>query len=172
MKPKLLVILSIVLVLAGVILWANPVSAKKPADDCKGQPETYSGSFTGLIFGGAGCTSPVGLCMQGTLESDPGVTYDFVFDTLVNDPSRSGDYTKWVFTGHGVMTTDKGVIYTTHQEGVIHMDGIPVAPFVTEGQITGGTHRYKSATGTVNLSGSMFLLTGATTGSLEAYVCR
>lgn len=118
----------------------------------------------------ATCASPVGLCTHGKLDGDFPAVYDFVAATLqsANDPN---DPTEYEYTGHTVITTPDGLIYT-NDNGVVHISGAATAPFATTILIASGTGRYADASGTFLDRGTSTLATGANTGQYIAQVCR
>ena len=120
----------------------------------------------------ATCTSPVGICTHGQLGGDFIAQYDFVASTLqpANDPS---DPTKFLFTGHSVITTPDGSTMNSDDNGVIHITpGVLTAPFATTILIVSGTGRFAGATGTFVDRGISNLANGSNSGKYIAQICR
>jgi hypothetical protein len=119
----------------------------------------------------ATCASPVGFCTHGQLGGDFKAQYDFVAATLqsANDPN---DPTKFLFSGHSVITTPDGVM-NTDDNGVVHIvAGLTTAPFATTILIVSGTGRFAGATGTFVDRGISDLTTGGNSGTYIAQICR
>jgi hypothetical protein len=128
------------------------------------------GPFSSVTVPPPACLSPVGLCTHGFLKGEFPAIYDFTFSTLqsTNDPS---DPTAFVYTGHSVVTTSRGVI-DTNDSGILHLGGPgALSPFVTTASIAKGTERYQGATGVFVATGSLDFATGAATGTFIAHVC-
>jgi hypothetical protein len=129
----------------------------------------FDGPFSSVLVSPSMCASPVGLCTHGQLRGDFPAIYDFTFATLqpANDPS---DPTEYVYTGHSVVTTSRGVIQT-NDSGVIHLVTSGPSPFVTTASIATGTERYVGATGVFVATGSLNMATGESVGTYVADVC-
>ncbi len=129
------------------------------------------GPFSSVTVPPPACLSPVGLCTHGFLKGEFPAIYDFTFSTLqsTNDPS---DPTAFVYTGHSVVTTNRGVI-DTNDSGILHMEPAgTLSPFVTTASIARGTDRYQGASGVFVATGSLDFATGAATGTFIAHLCR
>ena len=99
-----------------------------------------------------GCTSLVGICTLGTLTGEFPSTYNFTMDSLVpaGDPANP---TKFVFTGHSVITDAHGGILFGSDSGFIFIDLPAPGAFVTRVEVVGGTRGYKKASGEFVASG-------------------
>jgi hypothetical protein len=147
---------------SAAILALSTMAESKAAgddDDCG-----LRGPFSSDLVPPPVCTSPVGLCTTGQLSGNFPAKYEFRFSTLQStaDPS---DPTAFVYTGHSVVTTSRGVLYT-EDSGLLHMppDGSP-GQFVTTASITSGSGRYRKATGVFVATGELDFVSGHATGS-------
>jgi hypothetical protein len=149
-----------------VVAFAGVVSADGGRSDCR----DYSGPFTSQTVPPPTCTSPVGLCTHGILRGSFPAIYDFTFSTLqsTNDPT---DPTAFVYTGHSIVTTTRGVMHT-NDNGIIHIptDGSP-APFATTAIVASGTNAYVDTTGLFVAQGNLDFSTGNAVGSYIAHLC-
>jgi hypothetical protein len=136
-----------------------------PALGAAGGCHGYSGGFTAIrphI-----CSSPVGICTNGTLIGSVLETYDFVADTLVFTSATTANY-----TGHSVIKTAQGAQIYGSDSGMlaIRSDGV-MADFVTTVHVVGGTREYARATGSIVAPGVLNLITGGTEGSYSGTIC-
>ena len=110
-----------------------------------------------------GCTSPVGLCTQGTVEAGP-LTGSTRFTALTLAPGPTPD--ELLYTGELVITTRNGTV-TIHDFGVFNT---ATGVFSEVDQIVGGTRRFKHGTGTLGAQG-----VGTATGfigTLSGAICH
>src|SRR4051812_2372206 len=127
-------------------------SAGAAAANCKDR----DGDFTSVLIPPPGCTSAVGICTLGTLTGEFPSTYNFTMDTLdpAGDPAHP---TKFVFTGHSVITDAHGGI---SDSGFIFIAPPVPGPFVTTVEIVGGARGYKKASGEFVASGVLDFISG------------
>jgi hypothetical protein len=145
--------------------------SKAGDDDDDARCRFFEGPFGSMTVPVPPCTSPVGLCTHGMLRGDFPARYDFTFATLqpANDPT---DPTEFVYTGHSVVTTTRGVMHT-NDSGVIHIPaGGGPAPFVTTASVADGTERYADATGVFVATGDLDFATGDAVGNFIAHICH
>ncbi len=142
-------------------------SAGAAAANCKDR----DGDFTSVLIPPPGCTSPVGICTLGTLTGEFPSTYNFTMDTLApaGDPENP---TKFVFTGHSVITDAHGGILFGSDSGIIFIDLPAPGPFVTTVDVVGGTRGYKKASGEFVASGVLDLISGNAVGTYTSTICK
>jgi hypothetical protein len=160
-------VLSALGVVASIVAFSAVVKADGGHSTCR----DYSGPFSSQTVPPPTCTSPVGLCTHGLLRGDFPAIYDFTFSTLqsANDPT---DPTEFVYTGHSVVTSTRGVMHT-NDNGVIHIptNGDP-APFATTAIVANGTGTFVNATGVFVAQGDLDFSTGEAVGSFIAHICE
>jgi hypothetical protein len=152
---RLIALFVVATALAASALW----SRKAVADE--GGCKTYSGPFTSVTVG-APPTGTLGH-LGGALDAK----YEFTFTSMV----PTADPTVLLYTGVSTITTSKGVIYTD-DTGVLTFTGPTTAKFITTAQITGGTLRYKNASGVFVAPGALDFVTGQAVGSYTAEICH
>jgi hypothetical protein len=141
------------------------------ADDGEGAKacQHFDGPFSSVTVAPPECTSPVGLCTHGLLTGEFVGTYDFTVETLTPDPS---DPTTLVLTGHSVVTTKNGQMFTDDVSILHNMGPTTPSPFVTTAVVGSGTHHWRATSGQFVATGSLVLATGQATGSYTADLCR
>ena len=143
------------------------VSAGAAAANCKDR----NGDFTSVLVPPPVCTSPVGICTLGTLTGEFPSTYAFTMDTL--DPAFDpADPTRFVFTGHSVITDAHGGTLFGSDSGFIFIDLPAPGPFVTTVEIVGGTRGYRKASGEFVASGVLDFISGNAVGTYTSTICK
>jgi hypothetical protein len=151
--------LCILLVAVAAVVISTPWSRKAAADE--GGCKTFSGPFTSVTVG----APPTGTL--GHLGGELDAKYEFTFTSMV----PTADPSVLLYTGVSTITTSKGVIYTD-DTGILQFTGPTSAVFVTTATITGGTRRYKNASGVFVAPGALDFITGQAVGTYTAEICH
>jgi hypothetical protein len=152
---RLISLFAVTVALAAGAVWSRQAAADEGG--CK----TYSGPFTSVTVG----APPTGTL--GHLGGELDAKYEFTFTSMV----PTADPTVLLYTGVSTITTSKGIIYTD-DIGILQFTGPTTATFITTAQITGGTLRYKNASGVFVAPGALDFITGQAVGTYTAEICH
>jgi len=137
-----------------------------------GRCTTFSGAITSSVYYPPSCLSEVGVCQHELLSGSRLVTGDVTFHTF-GSASDPADPTRYEYTTSHIFTLHGGAQLLGQDTGDMHIVATSaLAPFESTSVISGGTRRYRNATGTIHLTGNLDLTTGLASGSYDGTVCR
>jgi hypothetical protein len=104
-----------------------------------------------------GCTSPVGLCTEGTIDGNRGLegTTSFIGDSIAPGPSTAPNSQATIsYSGRLQITTAKGTLMSLDTGIFDTSTGTPTGGyFASFDVVSGGTFRFAGATGTFQFIG-------------------
>jgi hypothetical protein len=129
------------------------------------------GEFFSTLFGGPECSSPVGICTDGTLLNSFLQSYDFAMGMLnpAGDPENPN---KFVYTGSSIIIAHGGEVLVGDDTGHMFFDPVGLSPFVTTANVVSGTGRFTGATGYIEATGEVSFVEGTASGTYEGVICR
>lgn len=126
-------------------------------------PERVNGHFSVQLATGSECSSPVGVCMAGSVSGRIMGAFSF---TATSVTTADADGPVVVTTGDATVDTADGTI-NCKLTGTLQLGGD--GPFVSLCVVNGGTGGWAGATGYLRTSGT-FLIAGGGEGSYEGKV--